>query len=183
MTSDGCNKTNAFALSIQEEDGYILEKFKKYMEYEGGIINIKPSGKNIKNQKCLSITDSKICQDLYKHGVIPAKSHKTYFPEIPEHLWNHFIRGVFDGDGCIYKGKNNSFNIIGNIKLIEKIQEILMKECNLSKTKLHHDKKHTENIVTVRWGGNKQIKKIYNYLYKDCDDLYLKRKKEKFELL
>ena len=31
--------------------------------------------------------------------------------------------------------------------------------------------------------GNKQVKRIYEWLYRDCDDLYLKRKREKFKLI
>lgn len=123
-------------------------------------------------------------QDLLKYGVIPNKSKYTYFPNIPEEFHSHFIRGVFDGDGCICISKKPfkiKFSITGNILLIEKIQEILMQKCNLNKTKLYNDKKHPPEIVTMQNTIARNFHLMYNYLYKDCENLFLIRKKEKFE--
>lgn len=52
------------------------------------------------------------------------------FPEqIPKHLWSHFIRGIFDGDGCVTCGKytnkmleqkrNIVINFTGSVALLD----------------------------------------------------------------
>ena len=33
----------------------------------------------------------------------------------------------------------------------------------------------------MEYSGRGNIKKLYDFMYKDCEDLYIKRKKEKFE--
>lgn len=172
-----------FQLSLQENDKNILNTFMIYIDFKGTLA-FKPKLKlQYKNQYSLNIYSNKICTDLSKLGCIPNKSHHTYFPNIPEEFYSHFIRGVFDGDGCIDKKQNKQsyFSIIGNKTLIEKIQDVLILNCDLKKLKLYKDKRCKNNIMTLRYGGNRQISKIYNWLYKDCDDLYLERKKLKFE--
>lgn len=185
LVADGWNSGNGFAISLLKIDSYILEKFKKDIKYTGDILSYTNKTSINKNKMCtLKITSKKVIQDLEKWGLIKAKTHYTYFPDIPEEFHSHFIRGVFDGDGCITLHKKTNqfaFSIIGNINLIKTIQEILIKKCNLNSNKLHKRKDCKNNIVSLNFGGNKQIKKIENYLYKDCDDLFLKRKKEKFD--
>lgn len=183
MVSDGYNSGEKICLSIQKGDIDILKIFKNKINYSGNIVFDKNKKKeHYKILAKISIYDKKLSQDLIKLGVIPKKSHYTYFPDIPEEFHSHFIRGVFDGDGCIFIGeKIQVFGITGNLKLIKTIQELLIKNCNLKENKLLQDKRCNGNIYNLKYGGNKQVKKIYTWLYKDCEDLYLTRKKEKFE--
>lgn len=183
LISDGWNRNNGFGISLLENDKHILESFKQYTEYTGNLLTY--INKSVKQNRMYSliITSKKLSKDLSKLGCIPAKSHHTYFPDIPEEFHSHFIRGVFDGDGCISLNKKNTliFNILGNFTLIDEIQKIMIKNCSLSKTKLKQYKKINKNMFYLAYGGNIQAKRIYNWLYKDCDDLYLIRKKEKFD--
>lgn len=188
IVADGNNYNSYLKIALKYHDLHILETFKKYINYTGYIKNTPEKiiyDKFLrKSQNFISIRSNKLCEDLSKLGVAPNKTHKTYFPEIPEEFWSHFIRGVFDGDGCLsnYKEKNYikyNFSIVGNKKLINRIQDILVEKCKLNKTKLITQK----NSVSVCYCGNKQLLKIKEYLYKDCNDLFLIRKKEKFDKL
>lgn len=183
LISDGWNKNNGFGISLLEKDKYILESFKQYIKYTGNLLTY--INKAIKQNRMYSliVTSKKLSNDLSKLGCIPAKSHKTYFPDIPEEFHSHFIRGVFDGDGSVSLNKKNTliFNILGNFTLINEIQKIMIENCSLSKTKLKQYKKENKNMFYLTYAGNIQTKRIYNWLYQDCDDLYLKRKKEKFD--
>lgn len=171
-----------FSISLQEGDGYILENLIKKIRHEGKLSHtIKNNFKNAKDQKVLRIYSKKIANDLINLGVIPAKSHFTYFPDIEEKYWSHFIRGVFDGDGCISVDKTVSFNIIGNNLLINKIKEILYKKLGVIARKNLHDSRDKYNINTIRFGKIEDLIKIREYLYQDCEDLFLTRKREKFE--
>ena len=56
----------------------------------------------------LSIAYAKLSDDAYKLGVVYNKSLVLTFPTfdiVPEKYMNHFIRGYFDGDGCVWDGK------------------------------------------------------------------------------
>lgn len=186
IVADGSVNKNAFKIQLQEEDVDILNLFKKYIEYEGEVKFIKKATENRKNTGLLNIYSQKIAKDLIKLGVIPAKSHFTYFPDIPEEFHSHFIRGVFDGDGCVYIDKRSNslkFSIIGNILLIEKIKQILIENCKVNNVKLEYNKIHTPNIVSISYYGNNNCERIYTWLYRDCEDLFLVRKRNKVNLI
>jgi len=55
-----------------------------------------------KLQYSLQIGSRKMFEDLQKYGMTPKKSHSLALPAIPDEYVSHFIRGYFDGDGCIY---------------------------------------------------------------------------------
>lgn len=185
MYADGCNTRVGMSIGLQEKDSYILNKFKEKLEYSGNLLKNKKL--NFSDVIVLSITNLTISENLSLSGCIPAKSKILVFPSeeiLPKHLQSHFIRGYFDGDGCINVDKrNNSYNIsiIGTPEFLNKIQEILMENCNLNKTKLNTNKVWTERTANLRYGGNLQVKRIGEWLYKDCEDLYIARKKEKFD--
>ena len=46
-----------------------------------------------------------MCKDLTNLGCCPNKTRALKFPNIPNSLYKHFIRGFLDGDGCIRVGK------------------------------------------------------------------------------
>lgn len=188
LMADGTvnKKSNLISLTLSEKDVEIIKKFKEVIEYDGIIgTSSKKLPKSDKYNKYvnISISSPELKKDLIKLGCISAKTHHTYFPDIPEEFHSHFIRGVFDGDGSISLTKKNSgiMNIVGNLSLIQKIQNILVEKCNITETKLaKHDKLSDNKIYYLIHGGAK-LKQIYSYLYQDCQDLYLKRKKEIFE--
>lgn len=180
LMADGSVDERKFYISLQSIDEYILYKFKNYLKYDGNIKKQKPHKATYSGQSILQVYSIKICKDLSKYGIVQNKAFITYFPNIPEKFHSHFIRGVFDGDGCVRIDKRSNslcFGLTGNNKLLEKIQEILKEECNL----LFMKTKKINNSYTFEYSGNKICKKIYEYLYKDCEDLYLTRKKEKFD--
>jgi len=125
----------------------------------------------------------RLSQRLFELGCGKNKTFKIEFPIwLDESLYNHFIRGVFDGDGSIsFLIRDNSpeFNITGTEELLAYIQNILMKECNLNKTKLTKKKNSKTNIVALRYSGTVNLIKIRRWLYKDAT-IYLERKYNKF---
>ncbi|MEK7066470.1 MAG: LAGLIDADG family homing endonuclease, partial [Patescibacteria group bacterium] len=50
----------------------------------------------------LQIGSKEIFNDLTNLGFTPAKSLELKFPNVPEEVFGDFVRGYFDGDGCIY---------------------------------------------------------------------------------
>jgi len=54
----------------------------------------------------LQIGSKEMFEDLLRLGMTPAKSKTLQFPEVPNRYLKDFVRGYFDGDGCIYFKKH-----------------------------------------------------------------------------
>lgn len=129
----------------------------------------------------LGIKNKKLVEDLNKYGVIPRKSLILKFPtNINNLLISHFIRGYFDGDGCIYYGKSElrsssmSVTLLGTLNMLQNIE----KHSNI-KVSYQHDKRHHQDCHSFRISKTIDIIKILDYMYKDST-IYLDRKYEKY---
>lgn len=75
---------------------------------------VRPTGfKNASDVYYATIYDSEMRTDLINHGCTPRKTKAiTDIPEMPEEFIFDFIRGYFDGDGCIsFDGNCNRYRI------------------------------------------------------------------------
>lgn len=179
MASDGCvTEGNRVIISLQERDSYILDLMKQRLEYEGVIYFIKARTENHQNIRRLQFRNKKISEDLNKLGIFPRKSLKLQFPNLPEQFHNDFIRGYFDGDGCmrISKGVLN-YKFVGTYEFLKVLQDILIKNCNVKETKLYQAKKN-KNTWELSYGGDRQCIRIYGFMYKNAT-VFLERKRDK----
>lgn len=100
---------------------------------------------------------------------------------IDNKLQSHFIRGLFDGDGSSHiKNKNcktpqKCISFMGNDSLLSEIREILVNELNVNRNDIRKSP-NSDKISELRFGGNKQVEKISNYLYNNSH-IYLDFKK------
>ncbi len=179
IAADGCVMTknrNVLSITLHDNDSNILPLF----------LNDLNSNYPIhydKRDKCcrVSIESKQIVNDLAIYNVKPRKTFSFRFPiKLNKKLYNHFIRGYFDGDGCVYisKAKQIEYSITSNKEFLEELQNILMLECDINKTKLKKYKRTA--IKTLVYYGNKQAKRIYDYMYKDAT-IFFPRKKDKFD--
>lgn len=128
-------------------------------------------------------------KDLINQGCVQNKTFLISFPKFSskEIMWT-FIRGFFDGDGCIYKDKNRNFigfNFTsGSKKFLEGLQKFLyeekiyayLSEENRKDNKFKHS--HTTYKLTITGMNNAYI--FGQKLYKNAS-IYLDRKKNKYE--
>lgn len=187
LYADGCNikNSNGVSLQLKEDDLYILEKFKDEIKYTGPIRKVIK--KNIHYN--LTFYSKEFSSIIEEKGIIPNKSKKLdKIPDIPNKLLHHFIRGYFDGDGCIRMvnfekyGKSNKlrFCIAGNEPFLLNIQKEIINQAGLSKTKLCSLKNKTTK--QIEYSGNINCQKIYSFLYKNST-IFFKRKKDIFETI
>lgn len=182
IVADGCinNKT----LNISQKEPDILYKFKKYINFEGKVR--KDKNRNIHT---VNLYSEKIISDLYKLGIYSNKTMIVKYPEIPKQLENHFMRGLFDGDGCIsiHKKREGSRDTSdrgqvnmcsGSRDFIEEYVERLNKYCSITKNKIRCPR-GTYNVID--WASFSDIEKFYDFFYKDAT-VYLERKKETFDI-
>lgn len=185
--SDGCITDKRLIISIAEEDSYLLDNFKQYLNYKGNLYKKDIKKINCKNQRSLEITSKKMIDYLKKYGLTPNKSLTIGFPSIKyEFIWS-FIRGLFDGDGSVFLTKRKDgdreffepgVTIITNTILVEGLYNFLYNE---GFDKIHksivNDGKNVNLIIKEKRLIKLFFDKIYN---KENNSTFLKRKKEKF---
>ena len=130
------------------------------------------------------VTNTKIVYDLIDKGCVPTKSFILKFPDFLGNLTCHFIRGYFDGDGCIQKYIKNKSNLyryrmtlIGNYDFLIGVKNFLnkvgLKSIIISKEK---------NMHTLRIYNYEDCLKFYNLIYGDIKtNCFLKRKKNIYD--
>lgn len=174
-------KQNVVTLSLKNTDKEHVNKFRSAIQSDA-IIRDCDHG-----MVTLKITSEKMTSDLIRIGCVPNKTFKVTFPSeevIPKHLQRHFIRGIFDGDGCIslIKERNRDihhidFQILGTENLVNNIgkiflrEQVILKEPKITKIK---------NIYKIRLSGVYNALSIMDYLYKDST-VYMQRKLDIFE--
>lgn len=99
------NKRGAHFIEFQSTDKEIIEKIRKALRSNLIIGEYQPLGKNWEKRYRLQIGSKRIFNDLLKLGFTPRKSKTLQFPSVPSKYLAHFIRGYFDGDGCVHLGK------------------------------------------------------------------------------
>lgn len=191
MYADGNNYVNVphsyeISIKLQEQDKIILEKFRDQICPNTQIKYV--IDKTTSNTYCLlKINSKKLSQQLSLLGCIPNKSLTLTFPNfLEDRLINHFIRGYFDGDGSICRKPPK---ITGQIDYILSITSS-DKFCNTAKLKMEQMlgvhftsrlslPKTNKITTTISVGGNLQVKKVLDWLYKDAT-IYLPRKYDKY---
>lgn len=204
LYADGCiypikknEKIKAMQLDIalQDKDVDVLEKLKVSLDTN---VPIKEKVVNLKGKKhnCVRvrINNTKLCRDLISLGCTPNKSLSLKFPKdlIPKELIRHFIRGYFDGDGCIsfsrgkkldkrngksYEYCSASVSFIGTEDFTSVLVNILSQHDIFFKNNKHHN---SGKAFEIRLYSNSQLLSFYNFLYSNSS-IFMKRKKDKFE--
>ena len=175
------SNTNGFELSLAIKDYQHLVKFNLFVEHKD-LNHVKINKASYNKQRCRwSVKNTHFVQTLNNLGCVPRKSLILEFPKLEifkdPSLIRHFIRGYFDGDGCISRLVRKTtvspdISLLGTPKFINKLLTILSN--NNIFGKVYQDKKHTENTKILRFDIYNGILFI-NYLY-DNSNIYLDRK-------
>jgi len=174
------NKQKAWLLGWLVSDGYVRKegnelaftaphevilKIKK-------IIGTKNKVRRWENYSRFSISDKKLKREIINLGYFPKKQ----FPSIPIPVYSHFIRGFFEGDGCVYQTKvrnkvgkkyytTRANFVSGSKDILDRIQNILLLEGIKSNFTFNKTGKGTF-VLNI---SNRSLGQFFNYLYKDAD--------------
>ena len=177
IAADGCVSISEngyrIIICLNKKDIDMLVAFKNAIN---STRDIKMIGRSKAEFRCNS---KYMVNALKKYGITPRKTFTMEFSnEIPNEYYSGFIRGYFDGDGTIYFNKKCKpyRGIVATKAFLEKVQEIIMNEVGLSKTKIRKKGKMYE----LRYIGSNNIKAIREWLYKGAT-VYMKRKKERMD--
>lgn len=193
LMADGYNNTDrtAISLRLQTGDVEILEKFRNFLKTNAPIYTfsrITMVNHLQKEYKEVSVHSVYLSNKLAEIGCVKGKTYSLEYPNyIPETLTNHFIRGYFDGDGCISitkrhnrknpQSKTYQFTITGRKEFLEILQDKIVESTSVVKNDL---KESISNYAqTIHYCGFNVVLKILNYVYSNAT-IYLKRKHDKY---
>lgn len=176
LMADGYNSLYETVINLKTSDSSHLDKFIQDIDSNH---KVKFKKNKYTGVASLRISSKQICSDLTSLGCVKAKSLIIDFPKcnkIPDNLMNHFIRGYFDGDGCISVSKKGHKRVTfysGSINFIDSLEKYLLK-CKIPGFKRYKNRRF---LVCSNTEG---VKAIYNFLYNNSS-VHLDRKKHKFD--
>ena len=177
-------RSGILRLKLKNSDKDHIEKFNKCLESNYPIKErIEIVQKNNKKYNCycsfVNIYNTKIVKDLYNIGCVNNKTQKIRLPKLDSNVLSHFIRGYFDGDGCISKIKQGyncyTITIVSNKCFIYDLKNFLEHLFNINLTF-----KDYKNYSILSIYNRKDREIFYHYIY-DNATIFLNRKKEIFD--
>lgn len=192
LMADGCNNKSkcTISMSLEEKDREILDRIRMEIKSERPLefidyTNKHDFGYTYRNQYRLLMFSTHMCKMLERHGMVPNKSLIAEFPALSNNLVRHFIRGLFDGDGSVYRGKykkRNSYQhtltITSTLSMCEKLVEIVEREVKIN-CHIYDASNHNGITKVFNISGRNQIKKFMDWMYQDAD-LFLQRKYDRY---
>lgn len=178
------NKRAAHYIEFQSTDVELIKLVKGLLKTEVKITSLKRQDRWKKIHR-IQIGSKALFEDLKRLGFTQNKSLTMRFSRIPREFVQHFVRGYFDGDGCVNlcryvrKERNNkpthllsvSF-VSGSRIFLSSLKDVLKTEVNLKGgSTCYHSRGYRLAYSTY------DSLRLFLYFYKNMDDsLLLKRK-------
>lgn len=188
--ADGCiyPSVRGSYLSVTSIDEPIIVNIKRWMESDHTITKTVFDD-NRKPRFALKIGNKEIYADLLKLGVYPNKSLTVRMPDIPPVVLRDFLRGYFDGDGCVnlYRSKGITKEIIlrqlkiiftsGSRLFLEDLLRILKGRFLLRLAKVYSN----GNAFQLRFSTHDSIT-LFKFMYEDTpNEMFFLRKFKTFQ--
>lgn len=189
LYADGCvrirrEKYGILKLKLSSKDIQHIEKFKEHINSTNNIKTLDEyynyKGNRLKTKSSyIEIYSTKMVNDLIKHGCIENKTNNINPPNLDDKYIRHFIRGFFDGDGCIsiYNKINLDFYICCASELFINWLYDEFNKINISKQTIF---KNNKGLFILRIRRINDLKIIFDYFYNNSN-VYLDRKKKIFD--
>lgn len=200
--ADGClfskkrkkGTSHIIRINIAKKDKEILEAFRKEIGYKKDLKILKgkkfisPNGKEYtrQDQVCLVLDSYEMFTHLENFGLGNRKTYSDLsIPDIDRKYIPAFLRGYFDGDGCIYTGestdRNGYINKIAYVLFDSKTENILLKIKNhLDYMNIFSGISYTSRkSFRLTISGYINCRSFFSYIY-SYTGVGLKRKFQKF---
>lgn len=185
--ADGCiiNNKEKFiyqtTLKLHNKDRHILETFITYLKGEMSVWENKQ-----RDMVEVNLFGKKMINDLINLGLTQNKTFILKYPKLKKDMERHFLRGYFDGDGCIRINtdkrdgtKRGDLRIVGgSVEMLKTINQRMSDLFGTNLNKLYGPK--NKDYKFIGWAGMKDIERIYEGFYTETN-LFLERKKIIFD--
>lgn len=174
--ADGCVNRRTLSVALKASDKKYLTKLKGFLKSEAPIHNY------IRNEKYkvvgVDFTDRHLARRLRELGIVTGRTKPdNMLSQIPNHLVQHWIRGLFDGDGAAHKNKAISF--CGSYRLMEFVRSALHRQAGANPD-LAISKHRTAKIYYLRFSGRRVALNIADYMYQNST-VWMERKRNVIE--
>ena len=160
-------------LSLQEKDIELLYAFADEFNLPYSRVRIRHSGReNEQRTATVHITRKDITQD------IQDLKTEDLLNRIPKELIWHFVRGFFDGDGCIYVRRNSKRILYFGVGFCgySPVLDLIRNLCpELQKVQ----DKRSNGLFNLTSNRQATLRFLFENMYRDSD-IHLKRKHDKF---
>lgn len=169
LYADGYVTTNnRWGLELQLSDSNHLKHLLEELKYNG---EMKTRIKNGNSSCYVLINNANMHDSLVKNGVIMNKTNALSFPDetiLPIEYTNCFIRGFYDGDGCV-----SYSDISKEISFVCKSNDFIMKLLSIFKNNdisFSYSINARDNLPTLRLYKKEEIQKFYTYIYSNSNE-------------
>ena len=174
--ADAYNKesTGQLIIELQEQDKDHLFKCAKFFgQPREPFLQLKNKGKHRAYR--LELNSRYLSDSLKQKGCHQAKSFNITLPNwLPSEQTRHFIRGYFDGDGCINIHQDQlHINIVSTKEFNLQLQTII-KNININ-SQIYFPKRYTNNICRLDFGGSRQVLRFCSWILSGCRNLHEKK--------
>lgn len=190
LMADGCvsrssesnHNSNRLVINISHKDRKILELIQEEFAWSYVIQDYIPKGTYSDHEMSrLVINSQRLCIDLAKYGIVPNKTGKECFPDLPEGMKRHFVRGFLDGDGSAYIDKRGrvTYGFSSCKNMLMSLREYFSENGIESIPKICHEKRpdgSDKHLYDLSYGRQSDTEKIFHLLYDDAE-YYFERKK------
>lgn len=185
-TRDGYGRSIGFRLA--ESDWPVLEILKSLVGYTGPVrfekrhqVVSNICGRSVfsnQDRSALCIYNRKLAEDARSLGIVSTKATNFVIPQINPSSFCHFVRGLFDGDGCFSFSRFNKFeaSLVGAQNMLESIV-LWTNRYDINPT--FNPNVFGNGARTLRISGNNTGMRLFPLLYDGCK-YYLERKIEAF---
>lgn len=183
--ADGSNNIRRYKayIMLAEQDVDILEKIRSIISPSKPLLYSKRKNNNLKHQNryMFYIDNKHISIQLEKLGCVTNKTQSLTFPKwLNKKLYNHFLRGYFDGDGHIgIYGIRMQFSIVSTESFcisIKKIANSLGVTSIILYTRFPERKNNTRNLKITK---KSEMVVFLKWLYNNAT-IYMNRKYFKY---
>lgn len=123
----------------------------------------------------LRIGSKEIYSDLIALDLYPRKSLNASLPRVPKQYLSHFVRGYFDGDGCVYVENGTRLRVVftsGSHGFLKDLSIALAEEVHVNLRKVNRSTRSYQLNYSTR-----ESLRILNYLYHEVGNrLFSERK-------
>ncbi|MCX6715910.1 MAG: hypothetical protein NT077_02735 [Candidatus Taylorbacteria bacterium] len=184
------NKKGAHFWNIQITDKELLEQIKTIIGSEHKI-SVRVGTEREKILYRLQIGSKEMFSDLLSLGFRQGKTKSLVVPEVPAKYFRDFVRGYFDGDGCVWMGyvhRNRPKKSLALMTVFTSCSSDFLAEIcrrlrlfSIFKGTLRKGKGNFYRLNYSIISSLKLYDFMYNHPILDSSDIFLDRKKVTFE--
>lgn len=159
--------------TITSTDKEIIYKIKRWLRSDHTVNILESVWPKGKLRFFIRIGNKNLYKSLEEKGLFPNKSLSVKIPRIPTNYFKDFVRGYFDGDGCVYlersKGKKQDLILkkltviftSGSEMFLKELLKKLKKILDLKQNKIYNSRRSFQ----LRFNTTDSIC-LFNFLYK-----------------